>query len=609
MTFRRLSMSKNAPLLALALGIAAAAFASPAEARIDFDRDGKSDFLWHNGATGEVRIWRMNNTTKVEDLGTTWFGQSSNVPNSTGWRVSGEADFNHDGVPDIFWHNGASGGFSVWYMGGTKGTNVVDNPGLVNGVAIPDNTGWRIVGIGDFTGDGNADLLWHHRDGAIGIWRLAGVKGNEVQSMPLITNAPNMPEGALTRVVGVADYNFDGVADILWQNPSTGQLTIWFITGGTTPAFNGSLNLSTSFSNKDVSYYRFVSTEDMNGDNVPDLVWHYQVTGETKIYYMTSGLSPNGTALVSGTIPDDNSNWRIVNGTLNPRQWRRGGNCIPFQSSQIGGSVTYPSGSSGVQFSGSGTAIECPVLKTTSGLNITNDNFYAIDLQFSVPAVSPQPQVSCTVNTYSTTTSIQSVPHQVGNPATGVTVGTGTVMVRIQPAAHTNWWRSSDWDYAGVTCSITNGTGPVTLLQYWTSEDGVFQKERIYPMSVCAPNGTLTTSAWGFRDGNAGGSVESETNGSGGDGGIFAWDCHRTLGTLNDKNTSFTMNYIPSFALAAPSPVTLTSLSSGNSMNLPKQATPAPGIFVTPSLGQSSSEFRLTSPGIGDIVLYSYRTF
>src|SRR6185503_4391800 len=86
------------------------------------------------------------------------------------WRVVSAADFNRDGMPDLLWRNVTSGQIVVWYMNG---------PTLVSGTfttpsALPD-TGWSIVGTGDFNSDARPDILWYHSvSGQVVVWYMDG---------------------------------------------------------------------------------------------------------------------------------------------------------------------------------------------------------------------------------------------------------------------------------------------------------------------------------------------------------------------------------------------------------------------------------------------------
>ena len=93
------------------------------------------------------------------------------VPVSTGWEVVGAADFTQDGKTDILWRNSINGQNVVWEMDGTtykKSTFLTE-------VEVPASSGWKIAGVGDFTKDSNADILWHNSfNGSLGVWEMNG---------------------------------------------------------------------------------------------------------------------------------------------------------------------------------------------------------------------------------------------------------------------------------------------------------------------------------------------------------------------------------------------------------------------------------------------------
>ena len=71
---------------------------------------------------------------------------------------------------DILWRRTAGAGeVGVWYMNGTSLTGTA----LIG--ALSDQS-WQIVGTADFNGDGKADLLWRRNAGAgeIGVWYMNG---------------------------------------------------------------------------------------------------------------------------------------------------------------------------------------------------------------------------------------------------------------------------------------------------------------------------------------------------------------------------------------------------------------------------------------------------
>ncbi len=86
---------------------------------------------------------------------------------------------------------------------------------------------WRLRGLADVNGDGNVDLVWHHKTtGAIYVWFMNGTTA-------IGANYTNPSTFADTRweLVRVADYNSDGKADLLWRYRTTGDLYIWYMNG------------------------------------------------------------------------------------------------------------------------------------------------------------------------------------------------------------------------------------------------------------------------------------------------------------------------------------------------------------------------------------------
>lgn len=75
----------------------------------------------------------------------------------------------------------------------------------------------------DRDGDGFSDLVVRAGD-ALTLW---SVQGELVTtSLPL----PVVPGGAV--LAGSGDYDGNGVADALWENEATGELTLWLLQGG-----------------------------------------------------------------------------------------------------------------------------------------------------------------------------------------------------------------------------------------------------------------------------------------------------------------------------------------------------------------------------------------
>ena len=83
------------------------------------------------------------------------------------------------------------------------------------------------MGTADFNADGIPDILWRNTSGDNAIWYMTGENGSTLSSyeylIPITDTAWN--------IVGTTDLDEDGKPDILWRNASTGDNVAWYMTG------------------------------------------------------------------------------------------------------------------------------------------------------------------------------------------------------------------------------------------------------------------------------------------------------------------------------------------------------------------------------------------
>jgi hypothetical protein len=182
----------------------------------DFDGDGASDVLWRD-ENGRLKLWYWGVSANVD---VSWQNLGSVVV-PPDWDVKAVGDFNGDGYADIVWRH-VSGQVVIWLMVGSTYTG---EAWVYGGL---DPVEWTIQGVGDFDGDGRADLLWRHEDGGLAIW----FKGSNVGAAYPSWRNQGQPMDPAWQVAGISDFDGDGRADILWRHAG-GLGSIWTMNGAT----------------------------------------------------------------------------------------------------------------------------------------------------------------------------------------------------------------------------------------------------------------------------------------------------------------------------------------------------------------------------------------
>ena len=273
----------------------------------DFNGDGTADVLWQNQTTGNLYAWLMSGTTAASGASFTPAG----MPDSN-WQMRGIADFDGDGDSDLLWQNQTTGALYFWFMNGTA----VETGAYLS--ASMADTRWQVRGAEDFNGDGVPDLLWHNQvTGQLYVWFLATSppdrRGTGVPTpTPTVVGgsylSPSKVADANWQVRGVADFDGNGTADLLWHNQQTGALFAWFLGTGMldtdavmTPSttVTGASYLTPS-SLADLKW-QIRQVADFNGDGRQDILWRHTVTGQLYVWYLGpgSGDVPSG----SVTLP------------------------------------------------------------------------------------------------------------------------------------------------------------------------------------------------------------------------------------------------------------------------------------------------------------------
>lgn len=155
-------------------------------------------------------------------------------------------------------------------------------------------SGYYPVAVADFDGDGVPDILWTSANNDLYLW--LGGKGSSTGFKSVYVGT--YPAG--WQVTGAGDIDGDGKADLYWINQSTHQFGYWLMNGAVQTA-----TYSTSFT----PGYFPIAEGDFNGDGKLDVLWS-SASNDLYIWYSNvQGASHGFTSAYVGTYA---SGWSLV---------------------------------------------------------------------------------------------------------------------------------------------------------------------------------------------------------------------------------------------------------------------------------------------------------
>ena len=255
----------------------------------DINGDGRFDLLWQHQTTGQISSWFMNGVNLA--AGALF---SPGQVTDTNWKIVARGDFNGDGHPDLIWQHRTTGQISAWMMNKTTAIGMqLLTPGQVA------DTNWKIVGSGDFDGDGHPDLVWQHQTtGQVSVWLM---NGTMMTAGFVIGQVADLN----WKIAGVGDLNHDGHPDLVWRHQTTGQVSTWLMNG--TRMVSGVLLTPGVVSDLN---WKLKAIGDLSGDGVDDLVWQNDSNGLISTWIMNGTAAVGMYMLNPSQVPD--TNWKIV---------------------------------------------------------------------------------------------------------------------------------------------------------------------------------------------------------------------------------------------------------------------------------------------------------
>jgi hypothetical protein len=202
----------------------------------DFNEDGQMDLMWQNQVSGVVTIWFMQGPRRL--------GAPVAVMSSPDWRVVATPDLNLDGYPDVLWQRPTDGALYYYLMDFQGGNIVITGAGpIVNfgGQAVGSGGDWTVVATGDLNGDNRPDLVFQRNSGLreVRAWYLGGPAGATVTNAGILLHSGPGD----WRVRMMSDLNGDNIPDLVWQHSTmTIALYRWYLNGaGGAPTSEGYL--------------------------------------------------------------------------------------------------------------------------------------------------------------------------------------------------------------------------------------------------------------------------------------------------------------------------------------------------------------------------------
>ncbi len=265
----------------------------------DFDGNGSTDVLWRQ-SSGALALWSMNGSTVTSSNAVT--SQGNAVAPDASWSVAGTGDFGGDGKADILWRQ-SSGALALWQMNGASISS--SNAVTYQGNAVAPDASWSVAGVADFNGDAKADLLWRNANGALALWQMDGAT---LSSSNMVTSQGNViaPDASWS-IAGIGDFNSDGSADILWRQ-SGGSLAIWLMNGSTVQS-SGAITCQGNVVAPDASW-KVVEIGDFNGDGSSDILWR-NANGSMAEWLM------NGAQITQSLVPSSQGSPAAPDGSWN----------------------------------------------------------------------------------------------------------------------------------------------------------------------------------------------------------------------------------------------------------------------------------------------------
>jgi len=111
---------------------------------------------------------------------------NSSFEDLPGWTVAGVGDFNGDAKADLVYYNASSGVTQIQFLNGTTGIG----GGVIQNSPLENNPSWSVIGVGDFNHDGMSDLVYYNS--STNVYELQTLNGIVATSTQQISSASSL---------------------------------------------------------------------------------------------------------------------------------------------------------------------------------------------------------------------------------------------------------------------------------------------------------------------------------------------------------------------------------------------------------------------------------
>ena len=254
----------------------------------DLDGDGWDDILLRDSDGN----WLYNPMNGRESVATGQRG--ANITRNTDWNVAGLADFNGDGRDDVLLRHDHTGNWYYFPMQGDR--HIRAARGMTD---LPKDKAWRLAGLGDLNGDGNADVLLRHSGN--GNWYYIPMDGQ--RTIVEQRGPARLPKGQAWSFAGIGDFDGDGMNEVLLRHRD-GRWQRHSIVGRMALAGDPVAHLPAD------AEWQLAGIGDLNGDGSDDILlrhadgrWHSSGPADLRSLPATSpGPPPSGAQTQTGLL-------------------------------------------------------------------------------------------------------------------------------------------------------------------------------------------------------------------------------------------------------------------------------------------------------------------